>query len=70
MRINMAIWDRIVRLIAGVIVVAWAIAGGPWWAYFGLALLATAAWRFDPLYAVFRITTLGSDDGPGRILKS
>ncbi|MCM2283109.1 MAG: DUF2892 domain-containing protein [Bdellovibrionaceae bacterium] len=38
--------------------VAWAIAGGPTWAFVGLALIATAAWRFCPLYAIFRTGTL------------
>lgn len=57
MRINIATWDRILRLLLGVLLVAWAVAGGPWWAYVGLVLLATAAWRFCPLYAIFRIGT-------------
>ena len=58
MRINMAIWDRAIRLLLGTGLVAWGAAGGPWWAYFGLALLATAAWRFDPIYAILRTGTL------------
>jgi hypothetical protein len=57
MRINMAVWDRVLRLVCGILLVAWAIAGGPWWSYFGLALIATAAWRFCLLYALFRIHT-------------
>ncbi|MES2965500.1 MAG: DUF2892 domain-containing protein [Bdellovibrionota bacterium] len=61
MRINMAVWDRIIRLIMGAGLVAWAVAGGPWWAYVGLVLLATAAWRFCPVYAIFRLSTLGRD---------
>ncbi|MEK7357005.1 MAG: DUF2892 domain-containing protein [Bdellovibrionota bacterium] len=58
MRINMAVWDRVIRLLFGTGLVAWAIAGGPWWAYLGLALLATAAWRFCPVYGIFRLSTL------------
>jgi hypothetical protein len=57
MHINIATWDRILRMIIGVVLFAWAIAGGPIWAYLGLALIATAAWRFDPFYAIFRIGT-------------
>jgi hypothetical protein len=58
MRINMATWDRILRMIAGIALFSWAIAGGPIWAYLGLAFIATAAWRFDPFYAIFRTGTL------------
>lgn len=54
MKINMAQWDRFLRLVLGTILFAWAVAGGPWWAYFGLVLQATAAWRFCPAYAVVR----------------
>lgn len=57
MRINMAGWDRALRLLSGVAMVAWAIAGGPVWAYVGLTLIATAAWRFCPIYAILRTGT-------------
>jgi hypothetical protein len=53
----MAVWDRILRLFAGTLMVAWAFAGGPWWAYSGLFLLATSAWHFCPLYALLRTGT-------------
>ena len=61
MKINMAVWDRILRLFFGLILVAWGVAGGPWWAYFGLVPLATAAWRFCPVYAVLKLGTLPSE---------
>ncbi len=54
MRINMAGWDRCFRFLIGVAMAAWGIAGGPLWAYVGMGLIATAAWRFCPVYAVFR----------------
>lgn len=57
MRMNMAQWDRIARMLLGMALFSWAVAGGPWWAYFGLVFLAMAAWRFCPIYAVFRIGT-------------
>jgi hypothetical protein len=60
MQMNIATWDRIIRLIIGVIFLAWAIAGGPVWAYLGLALIATGSWRFDPFYAIFRTGTIKS----------
>lgn len=61
MKINLALWDRALRLVTGTLLVAWAVAGGPWWAYFGLVLLATAAWRFCPIYALFRTGTAKPD---------
>jgi hypothetical protein len=66
MKINLALWDRILRLIVGSTMIAWAVAGGPWWAYFGLALLITAAWSFDPVYALLRT---GTTRGPVRSLR-
>lgn len=57
MNINLANWDRILRALIGVVLLAWAIAGGPWWTYVGLVLIGTAAWRFCPIYALFRIGT-------------
>lgn len=57
MKINIAAWDRIVRLLLGCLLVAWAVAGGPTWSYLGLVLLATAAWRFCPIYSMLGIST-------------
>ena len=57
MKINVAAWDRILRLVFGTALFAWAIAGGPWWAYLGLGLIATGAWRFCPVYAFLRSGT-------------
>jgi hypothetical protein len=57
MKINLANWDRSVRFIAGVLLFTWAVAGGPIWAYLGLVLIATAAFRFCPLYRLLGIST-------------
>ena len=57
MKINIGIWDRAARLLIGVAMIVWGVAGGPWWAQLGLVPVATAAWRFDPFYAVFRVGT-------------
>jgi hypothetical protein len=64
MKINMADWDRILRLISGVMLLIWGVAGGPWWAYFGLVLIATGAWRFCPIYALFRNGTARGQRNP------
>lgn len=58
MKVNIAVWDRVFRLFVGTLLVGWGIAGGPWWAFFGLVLIATGAWRFCPIYALLRAGTL------------
>ena len=58
MRINLAVWDRVIRAIIGTALSGWAIAGGPLWAFVGVLIIATAAWRFDPIYALFGFTTV------------
>lgn len=57
MRINLAIWDRVLRFIFGVILTAWAVAGGPFWAFGGAYLVLTASWGICPIYSFFRIRT-------------
>ncbi|PIS11579.1 MAG: DUF2892 domain-containing protein [Bdellovibrio sp. CG10_big_fil_rev_8_21_14_0_10_47_8] len=57
MKINLAIWDRTLRFFFGVLLTAWAIAGGPWWAYVGVYMILTAGWGFCPMYAVMRFKT-------------
>lgn len=56
---NTAQWDRLFRFILSIMVLVYAIAGGPFWFYIlGSYLLMTAAWGLCPLYAYFRIRTL------------
>jgi hypothetical protein len=49
---NVLWWDRILRFLVGVLLLAWAIAGGPGWTYVGAAILATGAWGYCPVMAV------------------
>jgi hypothetical protein len=58
---NVGQFDRLIRLLIGVFLVGWAVAGGPWWAYIGIIMIATAAWRFCPLYSLFRVSTQKSN---------
>ncbi|MEN0057935.1 MAG: DUF2892 domain-containing protein [Bdellovibrio sp.] len=58
MKCNVALWDRILRFLFGVGLTAYAIAGGPFWAYIGLYGLVTAAWGLCPTYAFFGWRTL------------
>ncbi|GIL16921.1 MAG: hypothetical protein BroJett040_06720 [Oligoflexia bacterium] len=64
MKINLAIWDRVLRFFFGVLFTAWAIAGGPWWTYAGVYLILTSAWGLCPLYSLFRIRTAKFEERP------
>lgn len=58
MRCNVAVWDRLLRFLIGVLLMTYAIAGGPFWAWGGLYLLATCAWGVCPIYGLLKIQTL------------
>lgn len=57
MKPNVGATDRLVRGVVGVALLAWAITGGPLWAWIGVLPLATAVFRFCPAYRVFGIST-------------
>ena len=57
MKTNVGGIDRIVRGVAGIALIAWALGGGPVWAWIGVVPLATAALGWCPLYAPFGIST-------------
>lgn len=58
MRCNLAGWDRFLRFVFGILLIAYAIAGGPFWAWGGIYLLATSGWGICPIYAFFKFQTL------------
>ena len=57
MKCNVGTTDRLVRIIAGVIVVLLGFYFKSWWGLIGLILLATGLFRFCPLYVPFNIST-------------
>jgi hypothetical protein len=57
MKLNVGGIDRIARIVAGLALVAWALMGGPIWAWIGIVPLATGAVGFCPLYPIFGFTT-------------
>jgi hypothetical protein len=59
MKTNMGGLDRIVRGVAGVGLIAWALMGGPVWAWIGVVPLLTAAIGWCPAYVPFGISTCG-----------
>jgi hypothetical protein len=50
MKLNVGGIDRILRIVVGLALIAWALLGGPIWAWIGVVPLATGAVGFCPLY--------------------
>lgn len=58
MKINIGTIDRILRLIIGLALMVLAASGViGWWGWLGLVLVATALFRFCPLYALLGVRT-------------
>jgi hypothetical protein len=57
MKANVGTVDRVIRAVIGAGLVAWALTGGPLWAWIGVVPLATAAFRFCPAYTLFGFST-------------
>jgi hypothetical protein len=62
MKLNIGVVDRSIRIIAGIALLAWAILGGPVWAWIGLLPLLTGVVRVCPAYALLGINTCGTKD--------
>lgn len=61
MKCNVAVWDRILRFVLGVLLLTYAIVGGPFWAWGSIYLLFTSGWGLCPVYAFFKIKTLSDE---------
>jgi hypothetical protein len=58
MNANVGGIDRILRIIVGLALIAWAAAlGGPVWAYVGIVPLATGLLKFCPFYPLLGLST-------------
>ena len=57
MKTNVGGIDRILRIVAGLALIAWALMGGPVWAWIGAVPLATALIGFCPVYPLLGIST-------------
>jgi hypothetical protein len=58
MKINVGGIDRVLRILVGLGLVAWAaLFGGPVWAWIGIIPLATGAIGFCPLYPILGMNT-------------
>ena len=61
MKANVGGIDRILRIVVGLALIAWALLGGPVWAWIGVVPLATAAIGFCPLYPILGMSTCPAD---------
>lgn len=57
MKKNVGGIDRLIRILAGVALILWAVLGGPIWAWIGLLPLATGALSWCPAYSLVGIKT-------------
>ena len=60
MSANVGSIDRIIRILAGLALIAWTVFfNGPVWAWIGVVPLATGVLRICPAYSLFGINTCG-----------
>ncbi|UCU97310.1 DUF2892 domain-containing protein [Acidovorax radicis] len=58
MNLNVGTMDRVLRIVAGLILIALAATGTVgWWGWLGVVPLATGLFRFCPAYALLGINT-------------
>lgn len=57
MKLNVGGIDRILRVAAGLGLLAWAAMGGPVWAWIGVVPLATGMFGFCPAYPLLGFST-------------
>jgi hypothetical protein len=57
MKLNVGGIDRILRIVVGLALVAWALMGGPVWAWIGIVPLGTGLIGFCPLYPIIGMNT-------------
>ncbi|GAB3750584.1 YgaP family membrane protein [Lysobacter olei] len=57
MKANVGGMDKLVRIVIGVALIAWAATGGPVWAWIGVVPLLTGVFNFCPLYALLGMNT-------------
>jgi hypothetical protein len=57
MKKNVGSIDRVLRIIVGIGLIAWALAVGPIWAWIGIVPLLTGIISFCPAYCLFKGST-------------
>jgi hypothetical protein len=62
MKCNVGQVDRLLRVIIGLVVAIIGIVFDSWWGLIGLIPLATGLFKFCPLYAPFKISTVSKKE--------
>jgi len=57
MKLNVGGIDRTLRIVVGLALIAWALLGGPVWAWIGIVPLGTGLIGFCPLYPLLGLNT-------------
>jgi hypothetical protein len=57
MKANVGGIDRVIRIVAGLALIAWALLGGPVWAWIGAVPLVTGLINFCPAWSLLGINT-------------
>ncbi|MDR0776621.1 MAG: DUF2892 domain-containing protein [Azonexus sp.] len=57
MKSNVGGIDKILRILVGIALIAWALLGGPIWAWIGVIPLATGLMGWCPLYPILGLST-------------
>ena len=57
MKTNVGGADKILRIVAGIALLAWAVFGGPVWAWIGIVPLATGLLGWCPAYTLLVINS-------------
>lgn len=60
MKANVGNTDRIIRVVVGLALIAWAVMGGPVWAWIGVLPLVTGAVGICPAYSILGMNTCGA----------
>lgn len=60
MSANVGSIERIIRILAGLALIAWALMGGPVWAWIGVVPLATGLLGVCPAYSLLGMNTKGA----------
>ena len=60
MSCNVGSIDRVIRILAGLALIAWALLGGSAWAWIGVVPLATGIFKFCPAYSLIGMNTCGT----------
>jgi hypothetical protein len=57
MKTNVGGPDKMLRIVAGIALIAWAVFGGPVWAWIGVVPLATGLLGWCPAYTLLGMNT-------------